>query len=166
MCVEWLWKATKENDCVQPGGGEMTAWGGGGGLPLSCGSLGLLELLFIYFSICLHHLSKTFLSFFPGQEEESHPIPKSSLGPLVTILGIHLWAPPPLLCSGFLRDALGRDPGGTGRLTCLVSQPSGWLQWSGCQTSWRWGRGWGVLPPLSVDLLTASSTPRPHFFSF
>lgn len=36
MYVEWLWKATQETDCVQPGGGEMTAWGGGGGLPLSC----------------------------------------------------------------------------------------------------------------------------------
>ena len=159
MYVEWLWKAIQENDCVQPGGGEIRAWGGGGGPPLSCRLSGTAWII-IYLFACI---TSQKLFFFFQPREKSDPSPKSLLGPLVTILGIHLWAPLPLLCSGFLRDAFGRDPGGTGRLTCLVSQPSGWFQWSGCQTSCG---GQGVLPPLSVELLTAASTRRPHFFSF
>lgn len=79
-------------NCVQPGEGNDAS--SGGDSPLSQEALGLPELLFIYFRICLHHLSKNF-SFFFGQEEESDPSPKSLLGPP----GDHTWDPSPELPS-------------------------------------------------------------------
>ena len=62
MYVEWLWKATQETVCSL-GEGKWQPGMGVRDCPWAVGSLGLLELLFIYFRICLHHLSKTLFFF-------------------------------------------------------------------------------------------------------
>ena len=74
----------------------------------------------------LRHQGSPHVIFFSVKKKNQTQAPNSHWAPWLPYLGSISGLPPPLLCSGSLRDIpLGETLGQTGRLTCLVSQPSG-----------------------------------------